>query len=98
MTRIVWVGPLEPAGNLFGRPQRLQLVRHSMCQPRVLRQLTRSGTTRPSPGCLVGLSRSVTFPAPIAFDFTTDGGRRSPQLSSERTDRTPRHQASGNFL
>src|SRR3982751_3312846 len=89
---------LEPAGDLFRRPQQPELVGHDACQRPVLRQLADLGTMSSIPGGLVGLTRPIALLTTVAPDLAADRGCSSAEKSSDRSDRLTCHHRTRDLL
>src|SRR5262249_1633245 len=69
---LVRIPPLQPAGDLLGRPLQTEFPGHDSLQSPMDRQPTPLRTPGAFPGHLVRIARSVSRPATIARNFATD--------------------------
>src|SRR5579859_6865629 len=95
---IIWVGVLEPAGNLLWRPLQLELARNQLRQCPIARQFTELRPQSPVPGRLVGTTGSIAFRPAIAPNLPAYRRRCALEQRRDRPDRASLNHATRDLL
>jgi hypothetical protein len=82
---VIRISTLQPAGELFGRPQSSELQCHQAGQCAIQHEFTGLGTVRSIPGGLIRLAGPVALQATVAVHFPTDRRRSATQSDCDRT-------------
>ena len=80
--------PLQPTGDLLGRPVQSKFTHHNPAQPRMARQLTTLRAAGALPGLLIGLGSAVAIIAAISLYLPAHRRRRAAQQFGHRTRRS----------
>lgn len=80
------VGADQPAGDLLGRPVRLELLGDQRLQPQIRREQAGLRPLGVAPGPVIGPHRSIAPPATVTPDLPADRGRRATEPAGDPAD------------